>query len=373
MARRKESIKCHPYRIWQDQNGDWYTYLNVNGKKHSYRRKTRDGIEDLIASAAQEEDNSPTIRDVFEECNSWRLETKKISNPTYYRNQKLFDRHYDQFGSRKIKDVSPDEFVNFLEAQIPRFNLTAKAFANLKSITRIFLKRAKRRGLIDWYADYMLSDLDVTDKDYHKVIKEDDEEVFDEAETEQIVRYMIQHMDYKNIGLLLIFATGLRVGELAALKPQDVGEDYINVRRTETRLRENDEFIYTVKDFPKSEAGWRTVVVPEEWTWLLKKIKLMNPWGEWVFMQDGKRVPEKTFQNRLYRLCKKLGIKNKSAHKIRKTYGTILMDGNVDNNLILQQMGHTDIATSERHYHRNRKTIDEKKEKLSGLLYSVGR
>ncbi len=70
---------------------------------------------------------------------------------------------------------------------------------------------------------------------------------------------------------------------------------------------------------------------------------------------------------RLKRVCKKLNIYHKSPHKIRKTYGTILLDNHIDNKLIMGQMGHTDIVCTENHYHRNRKSIDQKSQIISSI------
>ena len=43
------------------------------------------------------------------------------------------------------------------------------------------------------------------------------------------------------------------------------------------------------------------------------------------------------------------------------------MDNHIDNRLIIEQMGHMDIACSEKHYHRNRKSIEKKTEILSNI------
>lgn len=40
---------------------------------------------------------------------------------------------------------------------------------------------------------------------------------------------------------------------------------------------------------------------------------------------------------------------------------------NVDNRLIMEQMGHTDIACTENHYHRNRQSIDAKSQIISSI------
>ena len=60
-------------------------------------------------------------------------------------------------------------------------------------------------------------------------------------------------------------------------------------------------------------------------------------------------------------------IINKSPHKIRKTYGSILLDNQVDHKLIEKQMGHTDVLTIEIHYHRDRKRIAQKMGVLNNL------
>lgn len=66
-------------------------------------------------------------------------------------------------------------------------------------------------------------------------------------------------------------------------------------------------------------------------------------------------------------LLKKLDIYKKSPHKIRKTYGSILLDHNIDNRMIMEQMGHIDITCTENHYHRNRRNLDAKSQILSSI------
>lgn len=65
--------------------------------------------------------------------------------------------------------------------------------------------------------------------------------------------------------------------------------------------------------------------------------------------------------------CDRLGIKRKSPHKLRKTYVSILLDNGIDKRLVQDVAGHTEIATSERSYHRNRKSDQKKEEILSNI------
>lgn len=333
------------------------------------KRSSRESLDDIIAEFYMAELENPTVKEVFEEWNDRRLELKKISDASHLRNRQIFNRHYKEFGKRKIKSLSVDELEDFLEEQIPEHNLTAKAFSNLKTVTRGFLKRAKKRKLINFSVEDVFVELDTSDADFNKVIKEDYEEVFDEEEMSTMVRYLESHLDTQNLGILFMFVTGIRVGELVALRHDVFDGNAFKIRRTETRyLGEDKKYVYEIKEYPKTEAGVRTVVVPDDYAWLCSKIRMLNPFGEYVFVDStGKRMTTNCMRSRLRRICSKLGIYHKSPHKIRKTYGTILFDNNVDNRLILDQMGHADVIVGETHYHRNRKTIEKKSYILSSI------
>ena len=47
-------------------------------------------------------------------------------------------------------------------------------------------------------------------------------------------------------------------------------------------------------------------------------------------------------------------------HKIRKTYGTILIDSGMDDKFIQEQMGHRDITTTRKYYYYNNKSMENK-------------
>lgn len=134
------------------------------------------------------------------------------------------------------------------------------------------------------------------------------------------------HSDIINLGLLLMFKTGVRVGELAALKRSDIHNYTIFINRTETRFVGDDGVKrYSVKDFPKTEAG------------VLKQCE----------------------QN--------VNVTPKSLHKVRKTYGTILLDSNVKESTILDVMGHADIGVTKDHYYFDRSSVEDKRQELGNV------
>ena len=165
-----------------------------------------------------------------------------------------------------------------------------------------------------------------------------------------------------------MFCTGVRVGELVAMKWCDITDNSIKIRRPEISYKNSDgENICEIRDYPKTEAGVRTVYVPAEFSSIMRRLSLLSGNQEYIFCQDGNNIKAMQIRKRLYLICKRAGIKKKSPHKLRKTYVSILLDNGIDKRLVQDVAGHAQIATSERNYHRNRKSDQKKEQILSDL------
>lgn len=75
----------------------------------------------------------------------------------------------------------------------------------------------------------------------------EEEMIFSDKEYEMIRGYCLENLDIQNIGILIAFETGVRIGELSSLEYSDflkIIEDgevyyYMNVSKTETRSKEH--------------------------------------------------------------------------------------------------------------------------------------
>ena len=94
--------------------------------------------------------------------------------------------------------------------------------------------------------------------------------------------------------------------------------------------------------------------------------------NDYLFFKDGQRIKGYLFSRKLYRVCNKLGIKQRSLHKIRKTYSTKLIDAHVPDSVIENQMGHEDIETTKKYYYFNNHGRDEVKELVMNALCRKG-
>ena len=370
MKKREQYLQQHPYEIYQGKDGNWYTYFpDAEKGRRRLKRKKRIDIENAVIDYYKQESDNPTIREIFDEWNDRRLRNDQIKPSTHMRNQQLFSRCYSDFGQKRIKSITSVDLSDFLEDQIYEKKLTAKAFSNLKSITIGFLRRAKKRGLIQFNINDFLDDLDISGSSFKKTSKDDSKEVFSTSELPILIEYLTENPDIHNLGILLMLVTGVRVGELVALKYEDFDNaTTFHIHSTETRFQDSKGKNHReISSTPKTAAGNRIVYIPADYAWIYKQIRHINPFTEYLFVNNGKRMSTDAIRKRMYRVCKKIGIPPRSPHKARKTCATIMLDNHIPEKVIIGQLGHTNISCTEQYYYRDRKSDDEKKSLINAI------
>lgn len=378
MNERKKFIEKHEYEIWQGKNGLWYTYLpgGTNGRR-LVKRKTKELIEDEMVKFYKSIENEPTIKQIFEMWADEKLRYGEIQKQSYDRYKTDFDRFFvnneffKHFSDRKIKYLSEDDLEEFIKVSIAKMNLTQKAYSGLRTIVNGIFKYAKKKKYADISITNFMGDLDLSRRSFKKNIKDKENEVYQEAEIEKLTSYLRSNQkDIRCQGLLLIFESGVRIGELCGLKPEDIHDGYIHIQRTEVKYRdESDRWVMDVRDYPKSEAGDRYIIINENALKTIENIMSLRENGEYLFMENGKRIRSNGFRRKLERVCNTLGIQYKSNHKIRKTYGTMLIDSGVDESIVAEQMGHADISTTKKYYYFSNKSEEKKREQISRAVY----
>lgn len=371
MAERQKYLEGH--KIYADKNGKWYTRLEIDGKIKLVKRPTKEAIEKEIIEYEKNLADDPIVQEVFTKFINSKLRFKDISKATYDRYIRDYDRYFkgERIEKIKFKMLTEDDLELFIRETIADKNLTAKAYSNLKTIIRGMLIYAKGK-YTNISASAFFSDLQFSKNTFERRIVSKEKEVFLEDEIPKVMSYLNDAGKITHMGILLAFQTGLRVGELATIEKADIILDnnsmFIHIQRTETKYKEGKEWVTGVKEYPKSSAGDRYVFCTEKAQETVERILKMNPDGKYLFEKDGKRIYESAFANTITWMCQKLNIPMRSMHKIRKTYGTTLIDGGVDEAIIVEQMGHSDIHCTKQYYYFSNKNRDKKREQLSNAI-----
>lgn len=360
--KRKELLEKHPYKIWEGKDGEWYTYLPKRGSGRVLKkRKSRSDLESIIMDYYKNQQEI-LLDDIFQEWSSQKLEYGEIQKQTYDRYKTDFHRFFDNtnIAKKDIRKITEDDLELFIRNAIRSKGLSNKAYGGLRLLIIGIFKYAKKRKYTEISITQFMGDLDLPKKCFFKKTVMDDESVFTDSEVEKIFTYIKENASLINYGILLAFQTGVRVGELCSLKYSDVQGNKLCIRRTEVRYRGADgKYVFEVRESPKTEAGNRNIILNSDAQQTLKAIRKLNPFGEYMFMSDGKRIKEKAFSVKIVKICRYVGIKERSMHKARKTYATKLINGGVDESLVVKQMGHTSIDCTKNYYYFNNKSDED--------------
>lgn len=379
MNERNRYIENHNYSIWQSKDGKFYTYLpdeKYNRGKRLIKRTTEQALNDAIVQFYKERENEPYIEDVFDEWLDRKLKYGEIEKQTADRYKTDFIKYIknSHIALIKFRYITEDDLEDFIRTTIKEKQLTSKAWGNLRILINGIFRFGKKNGYTEISITHFMGDLDLSKKYFKAIHVLSEDQVFTFEEESMIENCINSSKDsLLGLGVLLAFQTGLRSGEISALTWENVKDDYISIRKAEVRYKDkNKNYVFEVKDAPKTEAGYRNVYLTPEAKMIIKRIRALNPFNEYVFYKNGERMKGANFTKKLYRTCNKLGIKKRSLHKARKTYSTKLIDANIPESIIQDQMGHEDIETTKRYYYFNNHGKNEVKNLVTNALCRRG-
>ena len=316
-----------------------------------------------------------TIKETFANWQAWRLARMKITIQTADRLDDDY-KHFlsgSDFQRRDPADVTREDLWDFCDQVFRQEKLREHSWMNLKSLINGAFDYARRStSTIDTrlaFRDYIVPVGRLIVKNRRKTRADIRANVFMPEDVEAIKAAISDSTDPLDIGIRLCFMTGLRVCELSALKPEDVDGDILTVQRMERRHKESGQYVYSVEDCTKANAGARDVILIREAQDLIRSL----PSGEYLFMRYGRRIRGMSFSRQLRKVCHRLGIPEKSCHAIRKTYCSQLLNAGMPLAEVQHLLGHTSPRTTLSAYYYNNSSILSMQETLEAAVSGSSR
>lgn len=155
---------------------------------------------------------------------------------------------------------------------------------------------------------------------------------------------------------VVAIATGLRLGELAGLRWEDVDGGRLFCRQTLQWA--NGEWHVQP---PKTQAGIRTVTLPEIAVQALNFQRFQQaawrseqeewPAGNLVFTTPtGQPLHRATVAHELRRMCERLGIPPMTLHALRHLHASLLLAAGIPLTAVSQRLGHRDTGVTAKVY-----------------------
>lgn len=290
-------------------------------------------IRQKLARGKPLEEQKPLMKHRFKEIALQWLEiyVKNNNKPSEYVNKRniLNNTLIPFFGNYYITDIKTQDIENYKAYLLGTRKLSPKSINNYLSILSKCLKTAFESEILASIPRIRLLKVAPQKFDY-----------LTEAETELLLQ-SAKGMWHDLI--LLAVRTGLRFGELIALKYEDIDfkSQTITIRRNMVR---------GIEGSPKNNRI-RTVPLTKSVIEMLYKKSSTN---EYIFrVSEGKPLYYTLCLKQLHKICRLAGLRKISWHVLRHTFASHLAAKGISIFAIKELLGHSDIKMTMRYSHVN--------------------
>lgn len=198
--------------------------------------------------------------------------------------------------------------------------------------------------------------------------------VFSEYEQRTLLNLLLKKCEPTSLGIIMCMYTGMRLGEICALKWGDIhiNDEYIDVNKTLYRTQNINSIsvhgkipkTIIVIDKPKTNSSIRKIPVCNYLNKLLFDTGTHSE-SNYFLTDSGKYIEPRAYQYIFKKLLIEAGITPAKFHTIRHTFATNCINAGCDVKSLSEILGHSSVKiTLERYVHPSMKTRKMQLDKL---------
>lgn len=347
------------YRISLGKNAETgkYEYISKTGfKRKSDAKHQAEMIERQLRNGEYIPPSSSTFKQVADEwlsqyakdvkISSVRTREKAIKHAIEYFNTKPIQTIKKHDYQRFVDDVSAQYSKNYVDSIVASTNMIFKYAYEMRLIKTLpseGIKRPKKKVSVE----------ELEDSEIHKKFLEKDE-LFQFLEVAKN-----HHSPQNSFEVFTTLAyTGMRAGELLALKWSDIDFENNTISITKTYYNPNNNKKHYQILTPKTESSIGKISVDPHVIQLLKdyKVNVQDTWKNELYVDNnfvftdvnGYPLVIKKLSTWIQAIMKKTDITNKhiSTHSFRHTHCALLIEAGVHIKEIQERLRHKDINTT---------------------------
>lgn len=194
-------------------------------------------------------------------------------------------------------------------------------------------------------------------------------EILSNKERGKLENACIRENSLKSIGILICLNTGLRIGEVCALKWENINLDkkLLFVRKTLQRVYENKENgTKVIIDVPKTINSIRTIPISNKLYEILKPLKKKYKENDFFLTGNNEKFIEpRNYQKFFKQKLKNCKIKSYKFHALRHTFANNCLEVGMDIKSLSEVLGHSSVeSTLNKYIHSNYKLQKKYLERL---------
>lgn len=295
----------------------------------------------------------------------------KVKQSTYIKYTNIVNNHIiPSLGNVDIHTLSTELVKKFVDEKLTTGNLLSqnglspKSVKDIISVLRQIMKYAEEKGAI--------SDCNF-DLIHIKNVSSVQEPITENAHI-VLVRYLLNDIDNIKLGILICLYTGLRVGEICAIKFKDISltESIIYVNKTMQRLqtlsKTSTKKTEIVISTPKSRCSCREIPLP---FFIIERVKEIanEPNAYLLTGNPHKFIEPRTMENKFKSCLKECHLENYTFHQLRHRFATYCVELGFEIKSLSEILGHSSVnITLNRYVHSTLELKRTNMEKLQNSL-----
>lgn len=300
---------------------------------------------------------------------NWLFSAKsKVKESTLARYIGIIDRHIrPELGNYDISQISTEMIEQYTGYLLSNGRIDGTGGLSPKTVMDILIiikSTMKYATSHSYLVTCQINQLSVK-RDTHEM------RVLNASEQAALLGVLFSNMDLFKLGVLICLYTGIRIGELCALRWEhiDLADGVLKIRNTMQRIQ-NTTFASTKKTKvictnPKTRQSARDIPIPQ---WLIESLKPFQAEKK-AFLLTGTadaQVEPRTMQNHFKRYVKEAQIDPANFHSLRHTFATRCVELGFDIKTLSEILGHTNVnITLNRYVHSSMELKCSNMEKLT--------
>ncbi len=371
MSRKGENITKRKDGRWEarviygydEQHRAKYRYLY--GRTYAEARAKKDAAtSDTVLRKRFIPYNTITLNQLLEEFLIHKAVMVKESTMAHYRN--LIETHIaHRIGNLRLVQLSASVFEQYGKQLMKSGarsgkGLSSKTTRDILSLLRSACRYAAAKHYISEEVLHFAMPKYVP----KKIV------VFEKEEQRSLEEFTMQESNSYRFGVYLSLYTGLRIGEICALRWTDIDfiQSELHVNRTLQRIRVvGEQRTAVLIAEPKTRASMRTIPIPDFLRLSMEaQYEMAKAEDAYVLTGTLKYIEPSNYYMKYSRWLRKLKISHHSFHALRHTFATRCIENGFDPKSLSEILGHSDVRiTLNRYVHPSK---EMKRKQMEGLV-----
>ena len=289
-----------------------------------------------------------------------------IKEATYSRYKRIVDNYIvPVFGSRQIESITTDDVKEYVNKLLTNGKSNGQGGLSPKTVSDIYF--VFKSAMM--YADdsgYKLN-CNLRSIIIKKRIREMRVLTYDEQDI--LSNYLREDINLKKLGVLICLYTGIRIGELCALRWENIqlSSRCLCIRETLQRIPSIGSECKTkiIITAPKTTCSIRNIPIPEFLLPLLFKFQTSPK--SYVLTGESDRFVEPRIMQYYFQKCiQEAGIAKVNFHSLRHTFATRCIEAGFETKSLSEILGHSSVnITLDKYVHSSFQLKEENMNKLN--------